>query len=248
MLLVRAKRDLDPSDHLRLIDALDETSTHVTTETPPFEFNILDTPNRGIARTVTLLAIACDAFRRAMVDGSIEELEKAKNAYEDAFPIEGPLASETKRLERILQQKNIIDVIYMIMDYEKMTRPPATLTLTQHKELAKVLSGVYFKVPKDVIGWSKGGIGWVNRQTMRNFAHHIYSTLDVEQMSCKTTAGRLAETLSLLEASGFGDDGIGVDAKRRLDSGYRFELGDYKLRHVDDVLSGRVYKAATNSA
>jgi len=247
MLLISGRRDLGSSQHLQILDQLDEASTVVTCETPPFQFSILDTPNIEIARATTLLAIALESFKRAMTNSSLDELKEAEKTFQKAFPLPAALEAESERLSKILPIQRIIQTIFEAMEYVEMNRPPHTLTLAQHKELARVVSKIYYMIPRDINGWSKSALLWINKQTMRNFAHHIHTTLDVEKMTCRTTATRLLEIANLLEVSGFKEDGIYADITSRLDAGYKFEVGDYKLRHVEDVLSGRIYKAASNS-
>jgi hypothetical protein len=245
-----------PAKQLVLLDKLGPTTEVNPAAEVPFEFDVLDTPNKGIAIAVTKLALAGEEYNTGVSKRSIESLKAARKWLEEGTAglpqdIDAGLVPPIVRDE----WTHNIDTLLTLCFIKNKPHPPITMTMDQYKELTNHLSTLYRTASKirATSRWRDDVLAWTKRQTMRVLAHHLEHVLRIEMnkigtagpkdpiWSTETIAKRQCEVIVLLESSGFTDDSIYKSTKQDFDLGYRMDLGAYKPILTDQITSGKFY-------
>ncbi len=244
-----------PSGQLRLLEALNEkTEVHPAAEVP-FEFDVLDTPNKGIAIAVTKMAIAAETFNKGVSSRNLSSIETAKNTLEEAitaFPsTEETLVPPIVRDGWIHNMRTLI----ILSRVKEHPRPPQTMIVEQYVEMRRLLMSLYNEASQITATprWRDDVLRFTKNQTMRITAHHLEFALAQEMqkidkvgsretiISTETVAKRQCEILALLDKSGFTGDSIYTKVKKDFDIGYRLSLGGYQPILPDQIISGRFF-------
>lgn len=235
--------------HLQLLRALDGTvETSPSFKVNPFEFNVLDTPNRDIAMATVQAGLAGELLNEGMYRGDLAKLTLAKSYLEKAVQ-EFPDDTDPRYTPPILKNNwhKVIDMLELLSAWESLPRPPKVVALTPQQaknitELAKQIWAASMDVPNEP--WRKGIQAWLKRHTYRNAAYQMKSALDREgvNIDCKAMAKRMHEILMLMECGKWTDDAIYADIKGRFTAGYQIELGRYTAILPKTIESGAFFQ------
>lgn len=220
----------------------------------PFEFDVLDTPNKGVAVATTKVALAAEELNKGISVRNLDLIRQAKTHLEEGIAGMPPETDDTM-LPPMIRKGWIhnIDTLILLSEIKAHVQPPLTLTIDQFKSLRGLLFELYRVASRVVAGtrWRNDVLGWTKIQTMRIVAHHLAFALGVEMqklgnhagpiISTETIAKRQSEILSLLEQSGFTEDTVYLQTKEDFVMGYRMSLGDYHPIMVDQINDGSLF-------
>lgn len=250
-----------PETCLELLESLDAETLVNPRFKVPFEFDVLDTPNKAIAVAVTKLALGAQTFNKAQggnfgKDERVAMVEKAKSLVDEGTATLPKI--EDALVPPIIRDgcAHIINTMLLLVQVHRGPQPPATLQPDQYIERRKLLIQLYNEASsvKTNARWRDTVIGWCKKQTMRTVAHHLAAVLKTEMdrltnpnykgavCTTETVAKRLCEILTLLEACGHMHDAVFMSTRKDFDAGYRLSLPPgYKPFLVTQISTGELF-------
>jgi hypothetical protein len=241
-MLLELETGINTKKHLTILGRLD--TLHVRdVALPPFEFDVLDTPNRDIAIGVTQLALAGEQFNTGVKEGNVALLKESKNHYTSGKRVI-PEDTDIKLVPAIVKREwdRVIDVLVLCAEYKALPKPPQTLVNDQYKDLEQKCAQIYITVQG--IGnkeWKQVVTVWVQRETMPIVAHHLMSALqrDKQKIPVDTYGKRIAEIRSLLVHNQ--KEALYISVTKEWDSGYSLDARHYKPILVDNIKTGAYF-------
>lgn len=209
----------------------------------PFEFDVLDTPNKEIATKMVLLGMAGEKMHEGLQSKTLDPIREGIKILSSVT-----LPEMDATLVPPIVRDNWVDVgrmLILLAEYNQLPRPPITLTIDQYKDLRARGTQIYELASRLLAKrWREQILRWLERVSMRTLAHHLAFVLkqEFERMDCTTIAKRHVEILSLLEASGHTADGIYTETKRTDEAGYHLNRGDYKPILLPQIKSHAYFK------
>lgn len=232
----------------------DKTEVHPAAEVP-FEFDVLDTPNKEIAITTTKMAMAAELYNKGVSSRKLPLIETAKATLDEAIAAFPP--TDDNLVPPIVRDGWIhnMNTLILLSRVKEHPRPPQTMTIDQYVSMRRLLMTLYNAASQIVATprWRDDVIRFTKNQTMRITAHHLEFALGLEMqkmdraglkdaiISSETVAKRQSEILSLLDKSGFTGDPIYIQVKKDFDIGYRLSLGGYTPILHEQIISGRFF-------